>query len=383
MKIQLLNTNDTSFEQATLLFGGDFCPRGHYEEKMLKDERVFSKNIQQELADKDFFIVNLETPLWNLDGPEGGLKCNPLIATKLKSMNINMAGFANNHALDRGEKGMKETLNLLEQNNILCAGAGANRQEANQLKVIEINNVRIGIWCIAEKELNIVSPNSYGTGYFLPEANIFEIERYRKQVDFLVVFVHAGHEFMLTPSPRIRDAYRQFIDAGANLIIGHHPHVVQGWECYKGKWIFYSLGNLIFDSPYVSNYSETDWGYLVRAKVGKEKITKLEVVPYQLKVPEYIVSEFTSAQFENKCKILENLSLNIIDDKRFFDCWDANVTNRWNEDYKQIISKVSAATANDSDTEMGMRFLRNILWCPTHQEIILRAIELNKLGKLD
>lgn len=76
--------------------------------------------------------------------------------------------------------------------------------------------------------------------------------------DFLVVFLHAGQEFISTPSPRIREACRNLIDAGADAVISHHPHVVQGVEKYKHGLIAYSLSNLVFDSPYVSRFENTD-----------------------------------------------------------------------------------------------------------------------------
>ena len=246
MKIELIKSENILDNSVNLLFGGDFCPRNHYEEKLLRDEPIFSEPIMHEFSNKDWLTVNLETPLWNCDGGNGGLKCDPKVATKLRNLNIDMVSFANNHALDRGDNGMRQTLRLLKDNGIVYGGAGENRQEASKLNIIEQNGLKIGIWCIAEKEYNIAPPESYGTAYFLPEANVLTIAEHRSQVDFLIVFVHAGHEFMMTPSPRIRDAYRSFVNAGADLVIGHHPHVLQGVEYYQGKMICYSLGNFSF-----------------------------------------------------------------------------------------------------------------------------------------
>lgn len=381
MKIELIKTENISENDVNLLFGGDFCPRNHYEEKLLRDEPIFSERMMQELADKDWLTVNLETPLWDADGGKGGLKCNPETAARLRGLNIDMAGFANNHSLDRGDNGMRQTLRLLNENGIVCGGAGKTRQEASQLTIIDRGGLKIGIWCIAEKEYNIAPPECYGTAYFLPEANVLTISEYRRKVDFLVVFVHAGHEFMMTPSPRIRDAYRSFADAGADLVIGHHPHVVQGWECYNGKWIFYSLGNLVFDSPYVSGYDDTNWGYLVRAKVGCHKINALEVIVYNLRIPEYVVGEFSAEEFEKRSEILQDISGDIVDDKRFEAAWTAGVIRRWNEDYKQLFSSIASAV--EGGPENGFDFLRNILWCPTHRELVLKALELKKSGLLD
>lgn len=381
MKIELIKSENILDNSVNLLFGGDFCPRNHYEEKLLRDEPIFSEPIMHEFSNKDWLTVNLETPLWNCDGGNSGLKCDPKVATKLRNLNIDMVSFANNHALDRGDNGMRQTLRLLKDNGIVYGGAGENRQEASKLNIIEQNGLKIGIWCIAEKEYNIAPPESYGTAYFLPEANVLTIAEYRSQVDFLIVFVHAGHEFMMTPSPRIRDAYRTFVNAGADLVIGHHPHVVQGWECYNGKWIFYSLGNLVFDSPYVSGYDNTDWGYLVRAKVGCHKINALEVIVYNLRIPEYVIGEFSTEEFEKRRQTLYDISTDIVDDKRFEAAWTEGVIRRWNEDYKQLFSSI--ASSINGGPENGFNFLRNILWCPTHTELVLKALELKKDGLLD
>lgn len=380
LTIRLLDTPDNLEKQATVLFGGDFCPRGHYEQKILSGTPVFSKRMSRELAHKDCLVVNLESPLWNTDGRPGGMGCAPQVATHLRQLGIDMVGFANNHALDRGDNGMRQTLRLLKENNIVCGGAGENRKKASRLTIIRRGGLRIGIWCIAEKEYNIAPPENYGTAYFLPEANVLEIARFRRRVDFLAIFVHAGHEFMLTPSPRIRDAYRSFIDAGADLVIGHHPHVPQGWECHNGKWIFYSLGNLVFDSPYVSQYKDTDWGYLVRARLGVHNVSGLEIIPYRLKTPEYEVAEFTPGEFRKRRKRLEQISAAIVDDRQFEKCWTEEVIRRWNGDYRKILASV--ATAVDGGPEEGFALLRNILWCPTHREIVLKALELRKNGQL-
>lgn len=364
--------------QATLLFGGDFCPIRRYEEKILNGEPIFSPALERELSKKDFFIVNLESPLCNdICNPKlhnGGMGCDGRITAHLKKFHIDAVGLANNHILDKTGVGVLRTVELLNQNGIIYGGAGSNLKKASEMIIFDKNGFRIGIWALAEKELNVATDDSPGSSFFHPELNVLEIPRLREQVDFLVCFIHAGHEFMLTPSPRIRKAYRSFIEAGADTVIGHHPHVPQGYEQYHKGWIFYSLGNLVFDSPYVSSYAETDHGYLVKMKIGRHNIFDIDIIPYHLRT-NIMVEELSSRNLIAYKHFIKRISQQIIDDVSFAEEWQRNVVMRWKQDYQKNFMNLSARFGDHSD-QVYLSWLRNFIQCPTHEEITCEIINL-------
>jgi poly-gamma-glutamate synthesis protein (capsule biosynthesis protein) len=282
--------------------------------------------------------------------------------------------------MDKTESGLLQTMELLKDNGIICGGAGKNMEAASQMIILKKESLKIGIMFIAEKELNIASKDLPGAALFDPEMNKLEIIKNRGKVDFLAISVHAGHEFMQDPSPRIRQAYRSFIQAGANIVIGHHPHVVQGIEKYGQGWIFYSLGNLVFDSQYVSGYENTDQGYLSRITAGRNRVLGVEIIPYKMKKC-IEVAELAPDELWEWRLWLQKISLLITNDKKFSEAWRKNVKKRWNQDYKELLTSFSCRFENDSDKSF-LSWLRNFIQCPTTEEFICASLDLLEEGVL-
>jgi hypothetical protein len=199
----------------------------------------------------------------------------------------------------RGLEGYRQTAESLDRHHVLHTGAGKNLTEAQQPLAVTVKGLKVGIWALAEKELNVASENAAGSSWFRPAEDFHAIREMRQAYDFLLIFVHAGHEFMSTPSPRIRAAYRQLVDAGADAVVGHHPHVVQGAERYKDALIAYSLGNLVFDSPYVSAHPDTDLGYLLRLGISGRGVVAAELIPYKLR-EQIVVTSLDNEEHEHE-----------------------------------------------------------------------------------
>ena len=384
MSIVLKDSEKASGAQAELLFGGDFCPIRRYEEKILAGKQIFATGLLDFFAQKDLFVVNLEAPLCNdyynpgLHG--GGLGAAPEIAKHLKTFNIDAVGLANNHILDKGQRGIEQTRKALEQSGVRYFGAGLNLVEAGEFVVFELNGLKIGILAVAERELNIAGTDSAGAAPFDPVLTAQKIAALKDQVDFMVCYPHVGHEFMLTPSPRVREACRAFISAGADAVIAHHPHVPQGYEHYQDGWIFYSLGNLVFDSPYVSSHAETDHGYLVKLTVGRHEFKRVELLPYRLS-SRITVEALSSDQEDEYADFLHGLSARISDDKKFMKQWEINVAMRWKQDYRDILRNLSARYCDNGDLPF-LSNLRNLFSCPTHKELFNQAFDMIEAGKM-
>jgi poly-gamma-glutamate synthesis protein (capsule biosynthesis protein) len=365
--------------EATLVFGGDFCPIRNYEKKIINGKPIFDEILLEVFNNCDFCMVNQEAPLCEPSlktaDPSGyGLRATPNVATMLKKNGIDAVGLANNHLRDFWDEGVVQTIKNLKQANIIHTGAGKNLEEAQQALNIEINGLKIKIWALAEKEHNVATEQSPGTSLFQPELNVLQIPKYKKDVDLLIIYVHAGHEFTDTPSPRIRDAYRSFIDAGADAVIGHHPHVPQGLEKYQDGVICYSLGNLVFDSDYVSKFDNTDIGFLLKLKVNKKGIADFSTIPYSLDC-DYCVRVKTGKDKIIFDEYLKQISRPLNDDDAFRKGWERNVKKRWNEHLKYSIENLSN-NLKDTSNLTFFRFAKNLFNCPTHQEMFSTVFQL-------
>jgi poly-gamma-glutamate synthesis protein (capsule biosynthesis protein) len=210
----------------------------------------------------DVVFANLESPFTDsthcLDKDRKiVLKAEPEAVTALKDAGINLISLSNNHIMDYYEKGLFDTMELLDQNDIKHAGGGRNIEEARKPAIMEKNGLKIAMLAYTDMaELTFAGkpylsfaagPEKSGVVPRKYETIRDDIQKYRDQVDLLAISLHWGVEDSFNvPVEQIEFAHR-LIDDGADMILGHHPHRAQGIEIYKGKPIFYSLGNFLFD----------------------------------------------------------------------------------------------------------------------------------------
>lgn len=170
-------------------------------------------------------------------------------AQVLKNAGFTILGMANNHAMDYGSDSLAKTRRLLGENGIAAFGAGKNMDEARQPEILIKNGLRFGFlgYGVAHSRSVYAKRNRPGIAAINMEDIHKDIKSLRSKVDVLVVSLHWGMEYDQTPSHRQQEEAHEIIDWGADLILGHHPHVMQGIEVFKGKVIAYSLGNFIFD----------------------------------------------------------------------------------------------------------------------------------------
>lgn len=234
-------------ESISLFVGGDVylgCPDegrpGHN----------WFEGVQEDIRNADLAIVNLEAPVAtglspiSKTGP--ALKMSAFPLSMLRQAGFSLLTLANNHIMDFGEEGLLETLRLAEINGLQVVGAGRNIDEARRPFSTEIRGVRLAIVNIAENEFSTTKGPYAGANPMDPVSNFQDIVLAQKSHDYVVVIVHGGHEGYNLPSPRMQELYRFYIDAGADCVISHHTHCLSGYEVYKERPIFYSLGNFAF-----------------------------------------------------------------------------------------------------------------------------------------
>lgn len=244
------------FKDIVLLFSGDIYMSDYVTRQYDNSgiDGILSKELQEEFRTADIAMVNQEFTF-----STGGTKArdkqytfrvNPKYVKAFQDMGIDIVTLANNHSMDFGEEALIDSFTTLNNAGILYSGAGNNLSEARDIKYIEIQDKTFAYLSasrvIPETGWN-AGANKAGMLTTYDPANLVEdIKAAKENSDFVVVYVHWGIERAAKPEEYQRNLGKAYIDAGADLVVGSHPHVLQGIEYYNGKPIVYSLGNFIF-----------------------------------------------------------------------------------------------------------------------------------------
>lgn len=217
-------------------------------------EHIF-KEVAPRINQADLAFANLESPIGAKGHFINMFQAPPEAMKGLAYAGFDVVSLANNHTLDYHHEGMFETMRLLEENEIDWVGAGNNIHEARAPLIKEINGVKVGflayteMWFVHARE-----PISWegtakepGVAPARLEIIVEDVNELKNTVDCVVVSIHWGKEYTHDPTPEQKLLARATVDAGADLVLGHHPHVLQGIEFYKEGVIAYSLGNFVFD----------------------------------------------------------------------------------------------------------------------------------------
>jgi poly-gamma-glutamate capsule biosynthesis protein CapA/YwtB (metallophosphatase superfamily) len=234
------------------------------------------------IDDADLLMGNLEGPVTARDTPHAPSKAyvyrqRPEAARALADAGFDALALGNNHALDHGPGGLDDTIALLDRAGIPSFGAGRDALEARHGLVLERKGVRIGLLSYlqpyeAYERIDwYASERAPGVARLELEQAAADIRRLRAEADVLIVHAHFGENYRPVTEYQ-RETARRLIDAGADVVNGHHPHVAQGIDVYRGKPIVYSLGNFTFGTP--GRFSEEAPGYGLVARYEIDVRTK-------------------------------------------------------------------------------------------------------------
>lgn len=269
--------------EAILVFLGDVVPGRSMEFQLLRYGPGHPWTGLAPLLDGDgvLAVANLESVLSSrgraLSKPYV-IRAHPIMGKMLASGGLDVVSLANNHVLDYGDEGLDETLSTLETLALPAVGAGASRDEAHRPTIQTVNGVCVAIlgYAAARWDGSPDVPATDRLAWAVAADVQADVRAVRGEADLVVVLLHAGTEYASEPSADQVAVARAAIDAGADLVVGHHPHVTQTVERYGDGLIVYSLGNAIFDIPRPAAMR----GDLLRVHAGSEGLSRAELWPF-------------------------------------------------------------------------------------------------------
>lgn len=234
------------------------------------DPRFIFQNLNG-LNRYDILFGNLEGVISDTGENVGSVysfRMNPVFAGLLKEVGFSVLSVANNHSGDWSVTAFTDSLHRLTEEGIAYTGGGHNKEEAITPTIIEVKDKKIGFIGFSDVGPNWLRAHTDQAGILIAgDEDPDSIAAAKEQVDVLVVSYHFGEEYETESNERQQFLARRAIDAGADIVAGHHPHVVQEIEEYAGGIIAYSLGNFIFDQ----NFSEeTMHGLLLEVSVDED-----------------------------------------------------------------------------------------------------------------
>jgi poly-gamma-glutamate capsule biosynthesis protein CapA/YwtB (metallophosphatase superfamily) len=278
-------------QEITMVAVGDIMLARKVERLMQQHGRDYPLlEVKERLRQPDLTFGNLECAVSDRGTPLPGkgiwLRASPEVLPQLETSGFDILSIANNHSLDYDAEAFLDTLDLLEQTGIATVGGGKDIIGARSPRVMTVKGVRIGFLAYTEMADTFWSydyPRKFkatetepGVAPYDYAAIIEDVVDLRDQADLLVLSVHWGTEYSHYPSSLQREHAHGMIDAGADVIVGHHPHVVQGVEVYNGGLIAYSLGNFVFDQ---NQSDKTREGLVMELKADKSGITQANLYP--------------------------------------------------------------------------------------------------------
>ncbi|WP_223069894.1 CapA family protein [Paenibacillus caui] len=270
-----------------LHFGGDTLFTGKVADKLAKEGFDYPFQFVSGLfQEDDLTVLNLETPVTErgvgAENKQYVFKSSPRALDAMSRAGVDAVNLANNHTLDQGEEGLLDTMDHLKNAGIPYVGAGANADEAYAPCYVDRKGIKIALFgfsrVLPKADWNAGKNTPGVAGVYDPGRAYEAIGEAKKKADLVIVVAHWGKERVQQQDSKQTTLAHGFIDAGADLVIGGHPHVLQGLEQYKGKWIAYSTGNFIF----TRSTNEKTWETAIfEARCSKEGSCSMKLIPYE------------------------------------------------------------------------------------------------------
>lgn len=352
-----------------MIAAGDFCAQGRFSNGGRLYESV-TQELADWIADADISVVNLEGPLRSDAAPlpKSGppIALDPESPAILRELDFAVATLANNHIMDYGADGLKLTRERCREAGLWMCGAGADEAEAMAPVELEMpGDIRLSLFSFCEREFGAAGPSSPGSAWIGHPDALKMVADAARRGDVVVVMAHGGVEEIPLPPVQRQMQLRAFIDAGAAIVVGHHPHVPQGWEMYGGGIILHSLGNFLFDYPQGLRYPKTEWGLLAKIRFAGREVAAVELAAIEMAADRSIRIIQDEKRLKATVDYLHAISAILPDSERFRAYWQEMALHLWSTRYRRWLQRssgVQAGTGNISANLKGlMRGLRRRL----------------------
>lgn len=263
--------------KTSIVFTGDIG-FDRYMDRRWEDDGLLSKPVLDFFHSADHTVANVEGALIDAvdDGSRGVFfhSMNPEATRVLKNIHADIWSIGNNHTMDAGREGVISTRKIAADLGCRTIGAGLNETEASQPVYLDEAG-GIGMFCVSYMNECIPATATEPGTFRWDDLDAIKrrIDEIKARCRWCIVVSHGGEEFTSLPIPYTRDRYLKFLELGADVVVGHHPHVPENYELFdNGKAIFYSLGNFIFDTNYQRVHLYTDVGVLLKLIFTEEKM---------------------------------------------------------------------------------------------------------------
>jgi len=343
------------------------------------------------ISNCDISIYNQEFPMTNSQvrnktkkfGPI--TKSDPVCIKSISAAGFTHATLATNHIYDYGEEGLKDTIETCKQNDILPFGAGININEARRPLIVEKDNIKLAFINICEHEFNIADSDKGGANPLDIIENTKQIIELKKNNDFVFVIIHGGTDYCEYPSPRMVNQYRFYAEIGASAVIGHHAHIVSGFEEHIGVPIFYQIGNLIPGNLICNN---GDYSMPIEFEITKGSKLKWRLYYLYFNRDELILKILKEKQETIFKAHIADISKLISNQNELYKRWGDFISSKWRASFYftlftrseyflfRIFKKINALNLYYYYISKKMRNnkinsgLWNIVRCETHQDVL-------------
>lgn len=344
-----------------LLFCGDTVPTAASAPLFASgDVKGLFGSVKNVFDENDFVILNLECAL--TDGENRIRKCGPNLkgpvesAKTLKAAGVTHCSLANNHVLDFGVKGLRDTERVLDEAGVVWFGAGENAEEAMKPCFIEKDGKKIAILTFNEHEYTYALKDQPGAAPFESFAAMVKVAEVRKQADYVIVIYHGGKEYCEYPSPRLRSACHAMAKLGADAVFCQHSHIIGCMEKVGDSTIVYGQGNFHF----VKYLDKPFWNKGLMAQVIIDDGVKVGFIPV---VGNEQGIDIADAETANEMLGGFNTRSESFKDGSWLDGWRRFVS----ENAENYINSVKNAYAPDN--ELGLEVFAHYLDCEAHLDM--------------
>jgi hypothetical protein len=367
--------------RSEVIICSDWAPIRGFTDIILQEPEAVYGDLLPVLRKGDFRIVNLECPLVDQGDPvfKSGavLKGVSGHISGLTSVPFEVATLGNNHVFDYGLEAFLQTRELLHQHRIRTVGAGMSLEEASAPLIVTSKGLTIGIINFSEGEDLTAAGEKPGVFGWEIDRVVAQVHELNGHVNALIVVCHGGVEYIPYPPPYLAAAFHRIADAGADLVIGHHPHVPQGVQIRNHVPICYSLGNFVFFQHTRLQFRKI--GYFVKAGITESGLSRITVVPYEI-LPTRL-QLLKKEKYQWAMRKLEAVSEPLSDFSNILQAWNGFIKYYGISGFRNEVANIMETLANEPSK--GAAMFRNRITTMQHNQHLVDTMTRIMDGSID